>query len=98
MMHGPCGSDNKNCSCMKAGVCTKGFPKPFNEEIKLDSQGFPLYKRPDNGRYVRKGNVNLDNRYVVPHNLALLKKYEAHINVVFCNKGHLVKFLFKYVT
>lgn len=36
--------------------------------------------------YVMKGNNKLDNRYVVPHNLDLLKQFEAHINVEFCNK------------
>jgi hypothetical protein len=46
---------------------------------------------------VKDGHV-LDNRWVVPHNVALLKRYQAHMNVEWCNKTNLVKFLFKYIT
>ena len=34
----------------------------------------------------------------MPHNLYLLKKYQAHINIEWCNKGIFIKYLFKYVT
>lgn len=98
MIHGPCGADNPNYSCMRNGICSKGYPKPFSEETKIDGQGFAVYKRPQNGRYVKKGNVNLDNRWVVPYNMTLLKKFQAHINVDFCNRTHVLKYLFKYVT
>jgi hypothetical protein len=45
-----------------------------------------------------KGNIKLDNRWIVPYNPTLLKKYQAHINVEWCNKTIFVKYLFKYVT
>ncbi|XP_062202425.1 uncharacterized protein LOC133904848 isoform X1 [Phragmites australis] len=98
MIHGPCGANNPNCSCMKNGICSKGYPKLFSEETKIDDQGFAVYKRPQNGRYVKKGNVDLDNRWVVPYNMTLLKKFQTHINVEFCNRTHVLKYLFKYVT
>ncbi|WVZ99087.1 hypothetical protein U9M48_044437, partial [Paspalum notatum var. saurae] len=98
MMHGPCGSAFPHCPCMKKGRCSKGYPKPFQEVTTLTEDGFALYKRPDNGRYVEKGGVKLDNRWVVPYNMYLLKKFQAHINVEWCNKGIFIKYLFKYVT
>jgi len=42
-------------------------------------------------------DVELDNRWVVPHNVYLLSKYDAHINVEVCNNIRVVKYLFKYV-
>jgi hypothetical protein len=45
-----------------------------------------------------KGGLRFDNRFVVPTNLALLKKLGAHINIEWCNKNIFIKYLFKYVT
>ncbi|KAJ1272622.1 hypothetical protein BS78_06G217300 [Paspalum vaginatum] len=71
--------------------------KPFRSDTSFDPNGYPLYRRRDNGIIVWKNGVQLDNRWVVPHNLAMLKKYQAHINVEACNRTYLIKYLFKYV-
>jgi len=98
MIHGPCGPLNPNAPCMKNGKCSKGYPKPFQNETSIDPNGFATYKRPDNSRFVQKGPHKLSNQWVVPYNMYLLKKIQAHINVEWCNKGIFIKYLFKYVT
>jgi hypothetical protein len=98
MMHGPCGANNRRCPCMKNNKCSKKFPKPFQDETILDGFGFTIYRRRPDGRHVLKNGVRLDNRNIVPYNMHLLKKYNAHINVEWCNKSNMIKYLFKYVT
>lgn len=98
MMHGPCGKMNDKCVCMKKGSCSKHFPKEFRDETIIDDNGFALYRRRNNGRTIFKNGHYLDNRHVVPYNMALLKKFQAHINVEWCNKTQVMKYLFKYVT
>jgi hypothetical protein len=61
MIHGPCGSDNPNASCMKDGRCSKNYPKKFQEGTVVDDNGFVLYKRRNNGRFVTKSGVRFDN-------------------------------------
>jgi hypothetical protein len=98
MIHGPCGLYNLACPCMKDGRCSKHFPKPYHEETSVSSDGFALYRRRQNTLYIEKGGVQMDSRWVVPYNIGLLKKYQAHINVEWCNKSTFIKYLFKYVT
>lgn len=87
----------KNCPCMKDGKCSKHYPKDFQDETFVDECGFTVYRRRNDGRYVMKNGVRLDNRSVVPYNINLLKTYQAHINVEWCNKSNMIKYLFKYV-
>ena len=49
MMHGPCGVLNPTSVCMRAGKCTKDYPKRFNEFTCESLNGYPLYRRRDNG-------------------------------------------------
>jgi hypothetical protein len=89
MVHDPCGGYNPKCSCMKNGRCSKKFPKEYHEST--NANGFAIYKRPNNQRFVIKGGVMLDNRWIVPYNLKMLKKYDAHINTKWCNKSIFIK-------
>jgi hypothetical protein len=98
MVHGPCGSYNHNSPCMKRNHCSKHYPKLFQTETVVDTNGFAVYRRVSNARFVIKSNTKLDNRWIVPYNMTLLKKYQAHINVEWCNKSIFIKYLFKYVT
>ena len=66
MIHGPCGILNPNSPCMKDGVCSKNYPKEFNANTVAVHNGYPRYRRCDNGLVINiKGN-NVDNRWVVP--------------------------------
>jgi hypothetical protein len=96
MIHGPCGNKNKNSPCMKNERCSKYYPKEFQNKTSFTNDGFTQYRRRDTNIYIRRENHNLDNRWVVPHNLYLLRKYQAHINVEYVNKSKLLKYLCKY--
>jgi hypothetical protein len=99
MVHGPCGHLNPNCPCMKNNKCSKFFPKATQPNTIVGEDGFVQYRRrPDTGHIVERYNVRLDNQLVVPYNMTLLKRFRAHINVEWCNKTHLIKYLFKYIT
>ncbi|XP_076901087.1 uncharacterized protein LOC143555409 [Bidens hawaiensis] len=54
MMHGPCGVANPKCPCMVDNSCSKKFPKKFQKETSIDSNGFPVYRRIDLGNVVVK--------------------------------------------
>ncbi|XP_050278246.1 uncharacterized protein LOC126719772 [Quercus robur] len=97
MMHGPCGYANPRSPCMVNDKCTKHFPKKFYEETTIDEEGFPIYRRRNDGKTIVKNGITLDNRYVVPYNVDLLVKYQSHLNVEWCNRSRSIKYLFKYI-
>lgn len=49
MMHGPCGALNAASPCMSEGVCTKKWPRKFQATTMDSDDGYPLYRRRDNG-------------------------------------------------
>ena len=114
MVHGPCGNRNPQAPCMTSngnsmtGSCSKRFPKQFQEETVLQEDGYPLYRRRNNGQSftvpLRSNNnrdhpttFTFDNRWVVPYNPYLSWKYRAHINVEVCASIHAVKYIHKYI-
>ena len=97
MMHGPCGVDNPSCPCTVDFKCTKNFPKQFNETTVIDDNGYAIYKRRNDGNTIRKGGKDLHNGFVVPYNPTLLRRYQSHINVEWCNQVGSIKYLFKYI-
>ncbi|GFX68470.1 ATP-dependent DNA helicase [Trichonephila clavipes] len=58
MVHGPCGSYNPRSPCMKNGICSKRFPKPFSTETVTDLAVFGVQNANDevtsyqNGRHI----------------------------------------------
>ena len=75
MMHGPCGYANPRSPCMVNDKCIKPFRKKFYEETTIDEEGFPNYRRRNDGKTIVKNGITLDNRYFVPYNVDLLVKY-----------------------
>ena len=96
MIHDPCGAENPSCSCMVDGECSKYYPKDFCDRTTMLQNGHVRYARPNNGRTTHKNGIDVDNRSVVPHNVDLLVKYQAHINVERVNRDGMEKYLFKY--
>ena len=103
MIHGPCGVLNKNSPCMSDNKCAKKYPKEFKNETHENINGYPLYKRPNNNAkmYIlwKNGTVKytIDNRWIVPYNPYLLKKYRTHINIEICASVKSIKYICDYL-
>ncbi len=93
MIHGPCGILNPKSPCMVDGVCSKNFPKDFCEETQENKDGYPEYRRRENGHSFKvtinnnqkQTEIEVDNRWIVPYNPYLSTKYNCHINVEICS-------------
>jgi hypothetical protein len=105
MIHGPCGADFSTAPCMvnadNGKACSKRFPKDFNPETIVKEDGYPLYRRRDNGAFFTKTihgqTVTFDNRHIVPYNPYLSRKFQAHINVEICASVGAIKYIHKYI-
>ena len=101
MIHGPCGIvDGKNFDkspCQSSGNCSKNFPKQFAEPTSICVDGYPVYRRRNDGRTVTVRGCDLDNRWAAPYNKILSLRYGSHINLEACMSIKSVKYLFKYV-
>jgi len=81
---------------MEEGKCKKQYPHKFQSETMTDVNGYPIYQHIDTWRTLLVHGVELDNRWVVLHNVYLLTKYDVYINVEICNNICAVKYLLKY--
>ncbi|XP_072060161.1 uncharacterized protein [Arachis hypogaea] len=63
MMHGPCGVARKDSPCMENSKCIRHFPKKFVENTTIDDDGYPVYRRREDGKTINKSGVDLDNRH-----------------------------------
>ena len=103
MIHGPCGLLNTNAVCMNAELgCLKQYPKDFVEDTSINERGgYPLYRRGNNSVFITKvvnqQAINIDIRWVVPHNIYLCTNCDAHINVELCSSINSIKYVHKYV-
>ncbi|XP_062233068.1 uncharacterized protein LOC133930433 [Phragmites australis] len=70
----------------------------MGNSTSVSSNGHVIYARPNNSITVQKNGVDIDNRFVVPHNVDLYVKYDTHINVESVNCDGMEKYLFKYTT
>lgn len=103
-IHGPCGALNRGSPCMKDGKCAQRYPRQLLQETQTGNDGYPLYRRrkPDNGGFTATIKMNgvdveVDNRWVVPHSPLLSKIFNAHINVELCSSIKSIKYLCKYI-
>ena len=101
MIHGPCGAADPKKPCMENGKCTKGFPKPFVQQTKIDPESnYATYQRrspEQGGRKFKHNGKEINNSWVVPFNAHLSKRFTCHINVECCISEKCVKYLCKYV-
>ena len=107
MIHGPCGDLNPHCPCMNhpknPGKCAKGFPFPHCDHTIVDSDGYPVYKRPFHGPVIeqlrrnKKTFRNITSEWVVPYNAYLLRKFQCHCNVQLACSIKSIKYIYKYI-
>ena len=101
MIHGPCGTLNPSAPCMKDGKCSKGYPKPLQDQTVLSEDGYTIYARPSNGHVCKKKvngvQVDIDNKWVVPYNPWALRTLRWHANMECSISVKAFKYLHKYI-
>ena len=62
MIHGSCGHLNPNSLCMINGKYSKNYPRDFVEQTIINKYEYPLYRKRNNKKTIKKGNVIIDNK------------------------------------
>jgi hypothetical protein len=73
------------------------YPRDFRDFTSLTEDGYPTYRRRNNGCTFQKGDDIIDNRWVVPYNPYILLKMECHANLEACMGIRAFKYIHKYV-
>ena len=82
---------------MENDKCTKRNPRAFAETTTMDQDGYPIYRRRNNGQAHIVRGKEVDNRDIVPYNAYLSKRFNCHINVEVCAGMRCVKYIHKYI-
>jgi len=64
MIHDPCG--DQNSSCMEDNKCIENFPIDFENETRENVDGYPRYKRRNNGKTFQVRDITEDNKVWLP--------------------------------
>jgi hypothetical protein len=72
MMHDPCGVTFPNAPCMEDGKCKKQHPCKFQFETMTNVNEYPIYRCRNTRCTILVHDVELDNHWVVLHNVYLL--------------------------
>ena len=88
MVCGPCGSLNLQSKCIKNGIFTKVYPKPYMDVTTLVCDNYPYYQRvsPEYGGWkftkMHTGTPwRVTNANIVPYSPYLIQKYNFIINL-----------------
>jgi hypothetical protein len=95
MVHGPCGVAHYSPCLNHKNECSKGFPKPFQQETEISGVSYVKTRRRDTGISVNVRNTAVDNRSIVSYSPFLSKRYKAHINVECTTGFNAIKYLYK---
>ena len=102
-IHGPCGTINPNCSCMRQKQCTKRFPKEFRDHTDLGDDAYANYRRRSVAsgghtcdKWHRGTRVVMNNSSVVPYSPYLTMRFKCHLNVELCASVLCIKYVVKY--
>ena len=95
MTHGPCGVAHYPPCLNDRNKCSKGFPKPFQEETEISGVLYVKTRRRDTGISINVRGATLKNGNIVSYLPILLQRYQAHINVECTTGFNAIKYIYK---
>ena len=60
MLHDPCRWSIGEGGCLKGKYCSRKLPKPFSSHTTIDNEGYPTYRRTDNGIFVDRAILGIN--------------------------------------